>query len=88
MQKNLKISIFGKNYLIATDENSDTVTEAAGVVDSLMKSKAEHMPLQSESRLAVIVALELAADLSKKAQELKQWEARVSALSQSLDVAR
>ena len=85
MQKNLKISIFGKNYLISTDETSDAVVDAARVVDDLMKSKAEHMPLQGEGRLAVIVALELATDLAKKVQQLQQWETKVSVLNQTLD---
>jgi cell division protein ZapA (FtsZ GTPase activity inhibitor) len=86
MQKNLKISIFGKTYLISTDENSEVVMEAAGVIDRLMKTKSEHMPLQGEGRLAVIVALELATDLAKKMQEIKQWETKILELNQTLDV--
>jgi cell division protein ZapA (FtsZ GTPase activity inhibitor) len=88
MQKNLKISIFGKNYLVSTDENSEEVTEAARVVETLMKDKAERTPLRGEGQLAVIVALELATDLARKMQLLKQWEARVEALNRAVEVPR
>ncbi len=87
MQKNLKISIFGKDYLISTDENSETIIAAAQVVDKLMRSKAEAAPLQVDGRLAIIVALELATDLAKKMQELKQWETKVEALNQTFSAA-
>ncbi len=73
--------------MISTDENSDAIIEAAQVVDNLMRSKSENAPLQGDGRLAIIVALELATDLAKKTQELKQWENKVLALTQTLDVA-
>lgn len=88
MQKNLKISIFGKSYLISTDESSEAVVEAANVVDSRMKSKAEGAVLRGEGQLAVVVALELAADLAKKELLLKQWESKIAALSQVVEAAR
>ena len=40
-QKNLKISILGKSYSIATDENSDDVHQAARLVDDLMKRNVQ-----------------------------------------------
>ncbi len=88
MQKNLKVSIFGKNYLISTDENSEHILEAAQVVDTLMKSKAERASLQAESQVAIIVALELATDLAKKVQQIKQWEAKIAELNQAVDVSQ
>jgi cell division protein ZapA (FtsZ GTPase activity inhibitor) len=85
IQKNLSVSIFGKKYLISTDEGSDIVAQAADVVENLMKSKAEHIPLlQNDSRLAIIVALELAAEVAKKTQKLKQCEDKILALNKTL----
>jgi len=87
MQKNLKISIFGKNYLISTDEDSEDVVDAARVVDELMRSKAGSASLQSDGQLAIIIALELATDLAKKKRQLEQWEVRVAALNQAVEAS-
>ena len=86
IQKNLSVSIFGKKYLVSTDESSDVVAQAAAVVDNLMKNKAEHVSLHGDSRLAIIVALELAAEVTKKTQELKQCEDKIIALNKTLSI--
>jgi cell division protein ZapA (FtsZ GTPase activity inhibitor) len=83
----LKISIFGKNYSISTDESSENIVAAAKVVDDLMKSKSERASLQSDAQLAVIVALELATDLGKKKQQLEQWEVKVAALNRAVEAS-
>lgn len=85
MQKNLKVSIFGKNYVIATDEADDCVQAAALMVDGSMKAKSEKTPLQNEGRLAVVVALELAADLIKNQRATKVLEERIGLLARTLD---
>lgn len=71
--------------MISTDENSESVVEAARVVDGLMRSKAGREPLQSEGQLAIVVALELATDLAKKRQQLEQWETKVAELNQAVE---
>lgn len=85
MQKNLKISVFGKNYLISTDEESSNILEAARIVDDLMRDKAERAPVHGEGQLAVLVALEIATDLVKKQQELSHWEDKVVALTRAIE---
>jgi len=84
VQKNLKISIFGKTYLISTDEDSGCVLQAAQLVDDLMKSNAGKVPV-SEDKIAVIVALQLATDLTKKNKELEAYQARIERLSLLVD---
>lgn len=85
MQKNLTVSIFGRDYSIATDEHDYDIQHAALVVDTLMKQHAEKAPRASEARLAVIVALELASQVSKKDENIQFWEARVEELSKVID---
>lgn len=56
----------GKQYSIATDQdNNDDIIQAALLVDQLMKNKTAQSAL-SEEKVAVVVALQLAADLQKK----------------------
>lgn len=85
MQKNLKISIFGKNYTISTDENSEDVVEAARIVDSLMRDKAGQKVAQhDQGQLAITVALELATDLAKTKQQLARWETKIAQINQAV----
>lgn len=83
--QNLKISIFGKNYLISTDESSEDIVAAAQVVDDLMRKKGEYASLQSETQLAIIASLELATDLVKKRQQLEQLEVKIAALNRAVE---
>ena len=87
MQKNLKVSIFGKNYLVATDERDESVLAAAQLVDTAMKGKAEKAPLTNEGRLAIVTALELATELVKSQQAVRDLEEKIERLNQTLDMA-
>jgi cell division protein ZapA (FtsZ GTPase activity inhibitor) len=86
MQKNLKVSIFGKNYLVATDEPDAYVLSAAQLVDTAMKGKAEKAPLVNEGRLAMVTALEFATELVKSQQMVREMEEKIEHLNQTLDV--
>ena len=84
VQKNLKISIFGKTYLVLTDEDNGCVLQAAQLVDDLMKNNAGKMAPVGEDKIAVIVALQLATDLTKKNKELEAYRARIEQLTSLL----
>jgi len=81
IQKNLKVSILGKTYVIATDEDDAHITQAAELVHTLMKAKIEKSSTKKEEKIAIIVALQLATDLIKKQQELKRYEHKTSELA-------
>src|SRR5580698_6062432 len=81
VQKNLKISIFGKTYLVSTDEDDGCILQAAQLVDDLMKNKAGKMAPVGEDKIAVIVALQFATDLTKKNKELEAYQARIERLT-------
>ena len=87
MQKQLKISIQGKQYSIATDENDQDVLQAAALVDGLMQDKGSKMPHAGDDKVALVVALHVATDLAKSKRLLETEEARLGALVQLLDDA-
>ena len=72
--KKLKINIFGKSYTISTDEDEEGLLRAAQLVDSLMNGIAGKTELKDESKIAVLVALQLASDLTKSRKELGLWQ--------------
>lgn len=80
MQKSLKISIMGKLYSIMTDEDDGSIEEAAQIVDDLMKSKMGNSSL-SEEKIAVVVALQLAAEMKKKSKLIEYWQRKAEDLN-------
>jgi cell division protein ZapA (FtsZ GTPase activity inhibitor) len=83
-KQNIKISIFGKSYLIAADESSQEIVQAAKMVDNLMNQAAEKTSAKAE-QIAVLVSLQLAADLRKVQQSLKNVETKTTKLTRLLD---
>lgn len=77
MQKQLKVSINGKTYAIATDEHEQDIHDAAHLVDSLMLGKSAS---KGDDRMALIVALQIATDLTKCRRELHSVEQRLASL--------
>ena len=77
MQKQLKITLNGKQYSIATDEHDQDILQAAELVDALFKARSEKMPTLSEDKIALMVALHLATDLAKSQRLLADDEVRL-----------
>ncbi|MBM3893125.1 cell division protein ZapA [Candidatus Dependentiae bacterium] len=77
MQKQLKITLNGKQYSIATDEHDQDILQAAKLVDTLFKAKNEKMPTLSEDKIALMVALHIATDLVKSQRLLADDEMRL-----------
>lgn len=80
MQKQLKLTINGRQYSIATDENDHDILYAAELVDSLLKSKADKFPAGTEEKAALIVALQIAADLAKNQRQIQEYEKKLEEL--------
>jgi cell division protein ZapA (FtsZ GTPase activity inhibitor) len=81
---NLKISILGKSYLINTDETQEDVFAAAHLVDSMLKEGTGKTPVTDESKVAVIVALQLATELNKALSKLSGLEGKIEQLNDLL----
>lgn len=77
MQKQLKITLNGKQYSIATDEHEQDVVQAAELVDNLLRAKREKMPSLSEDKIALMVALHIAIDSAKSQRLLVDDEVKV-----------
>jgi len=87
MQKTLKILINGIQYAIATDENEENIYQAAGLVDTLMKTQSGGQVASGRmgERTAVAVALQLATDLRKSRERIEAYEKRLYSLLQCLE---
>ncbi|MCK4326168.1 cell division protein ZapA [bacterium] len=68
MEKFTKVKIFGMEYSLRGEEDSEYMQELAKFVDKKMKDVAEHSSLVSTSKVAVLTALRMADEL----HQLKQ----------------
>lgn len=59
--KNYKVTIFGDQYTLASDEEHEVVLKAADIVDSLMKEIAQHSKISDAKKIAVLAALQIAS---------------------------
>ena len=82
--KKLNVTILGKNYSISTNEEESNICNAAKLVDSLMKNVANKTVLKDSSKMAVLVALQLANDLEKTRKQLALWQSKTETLDSLL----
>ena len=85
MQKQLKVSINGRVYAITTDEHEQDIHDAAHLVDSLMINKVDKPLPRGDDRMALIVALQIATDLTKTRKLLALCEQRLEHLGALID---
>jgi len=64
MSKNrLKVTIYGTDYALKADSGSEYIKETAAYVNEVMKTIASRYQEQSDSRVAVLAALNIAEEL-------------------------
>lgn len=73
-QKNLKVSILGKSYSLATDEESDVVYRAAAMLDQILQNKSAMIQAGAVEKVFVVTALQLAAELVKAQASIGEYE--------------
>ena len=61
--KSYKITLFGENYTLVSDESEQHIVEVSQRVDLLMKEIALKLPQAPTEKVAVLVALQLASQL-------------------------
>jgi Cell division protein ZapA. len=78
-----KVSIFGDQYTIKTDESHDLIAKAAALVDSAMKEIACASKFDTKS-IAVLAALRIAHQMMLAGQVQANNEALISLIDQEL----
>lgn len=85
IQKNLKVTLFGKSYTIATNEDEAIILEAVELLNNSMKNKVGKATSFDTEKLAAIIALEVAVDLTKASSQLRNYEHKASHLNSLID---
>ena len=64
--KNYRVTIFGDQYNLISDESEERVLEMAALVDTLMKEIADKSKLSDAKKVAVLTALKIASLLESE----------------------
>ena len=83
--KNYKVTIFGDQYTLASDETGDTLMHAASMVDDLMKEISQQAKVTDPKKIAVLVALQMACKaLDLEAKHMAHNEKLIDRINQEL----
>lgn len=76
----LKLSIFNRDYVISTDESEKHIYNAANIVNNLVREITKKVDQGNENKVAVLAALQLAVDLTKRNEQDKDRELKLNDL--------
>ncbi len=83
-----KVSIYGDEYTLLSDEAEELVTRAAAQVDEAMREIAEKTGLKDSTKIAVLAALRVVSQLTKMKSEMataqKEKEKLIDQIDQEL----
>lgn len=80
-----KVSIFGENYTIRSDESPDLIVQAADLVDSTMKEIANNTHFDAKS-IAVLTALRFAHQIHSYGMQQGKGESLVDLIDKELEL--
>ncbi len=79
-KRTLKLSIFNRDYVISTDESDKHIYNAANIVNNLVREITKKIHPGNENKVAVLAALQLAVDLTKRNEKDKYAELKLDDL--------
>ena len=74
MGKTIEVKIYGGYYKLETDKSPNLAFEIAKFVDASMKEIGAKNPYISDTRIAVLTALNLADDMQRIAEKISRLE--------------
>lgn len=84
----LKVTIFGNQYALKADASNKYIEETAAYVDKTMREIASKFQDQSDTRIAVLAALNIADELFQARQQIpSNLEVKTKKLIDTLNTA-
>ena len=85
MQKQVKVLINGKQYMLSTDEQEHVVVKAATMLDELISQTRKKSPNLADDKLHLAAAIHFATEFVKKETQGEGVSAEVRRLISLLD---
>jgi cell division protein ZapA len=83
-KQSVKVNIFGEDYPIKGDADTDYIREVAGYVDRKMKEVSERLSNKLPLRVAVLAAMSITDELFKERGDKEKTLLSIEERSQSL----
>ncbi len=80
----VKVNIFGEDYKIKGDANSEYIMRIADYLDRMMRSASERLTNRSHNNVAVLAAFHIADELFKVRNESENSASAIRAKLESL----
>ena len=84
-KKSYKVTIFGDQYTLVSDESEQRVVQSASLVDTLMKEIAAASKISDHKKIAVLAALRLASKLDALESEVSHSDNEKERLLQRIE---
>ncbi len=82
----LKVTIGGRTFSVATDEHADIITQAAQLVEArILEYGGHHGSLDEQARVAIFVAFLFASEAVQQKQSLVERDSKAKTLTEMLD---
>jgi cell division protein ZapA (FtsZ GTPase activity inhibitor) len=85
--QSVKVSIFGKTYMVSSSNDESVAFQAARMVDELMHAATRKGAEIPESKAAVYTSLQLAFEILKMRQDQELFHRKIASLLDVLDTA-
>ena len=86
-KRSYKVTIFGDQYTLVSDESQDSILESATLLDSLMKDIAEKSKIADAKKVAVLAALRIANSLVHTESVVEAYANKEQRLTDFVDQA-
>lgn len=87
--KSIRVQIFGMEYSLKSDNSEEYVNEVAQYVDTKIRNLSENTTVKSQTKIAVLAALNIADELfrvrDKYSKALAKIDQKSEELSDSID---
>lgn len=83
--KKYKISVYGESYTVISDEPEEHILKSANLVDCCMKEICQSRPQTQVSRIAVLVAMQMASKMLESVKKLDYQKKEFDKLIQKID---
>lgn len=83
--KNIKVTIFGTQYSLKSDEEAKEITESAAFLDAMMQEIAQKHSISNVATIAILVALQVMHTQRKQALALSVAEQNSQSMIRHID---
>ncbi len=84
MKKPIEVEVYGQRFSLQGEADEAYIQQLAGYVDEQMRTLTKNMKTGTPTKLAILVAINIADQLFRQQREQREGEVEVERLTQSM----